>query len=107
MFCTKCGLQLDDQARFCSQCGASTGKELPPGVVRKLTRSVVNKKIAGVCGGMAAYLDADPVLVRVLWLILTFALPPAGIIGYIAAWIVMPQEPLIPASYAPISVPQG
>ncbi len=28
----------------------------------------------------------------VIWLILTFALPPAGIIGYIAAWIVMPKE---------------
>jgi len=31
-------------------------------------------------------------MVRVIWLILTFALPPAGIIGYIAAWIVMPKE---------------
>jgi phage shock protein PspC (stress-responsive transcriptional regulator) len=32
-------------------------------------------------------------MVRVIWLILTFALPPAGIIGYIAAWIIMPKEP--------------
>jgi phage shock protein PspC (stress-responsive transcriptional regulator) len=55
-------------------------------------RTSAGKKIAGVCSGIAEYLDADPTMVRVVWLILTFALPPAGIIGYIAAWIVMPKE---------------
>ena len=50
-------------------------------------------KIAGVCGGMARYLDTDPTLVRVGWLLLLFALPPAGIIGYLAAWIIIPKEP--------------
>jgi phage shock protein PspC (stress-responsive transcriptional regulator) len=56
-------------------------------------RTSTGKKLAGVCSGIADYLDADPTMVRVLWLILTFALPPAGIIGYIAAWIIMPKAP--------------
>jgi phage shock protein PspC (stress-responsive transcriptional regulator) len=57
-------------------------------------RSRTDQKIAGVCAGMAAYTDVDPTLMRVLWLLLLFALPPAGLIGYIAAWIVIPKEPL-------------
>jgi phage shock protein PspC (stress-responsive transcriptional regulator) len=36
----------------------------------------------------------DATVVRILWLILTFGLPPAGVIGYIAAWIIMPEEPV-------------
>jgi phage shock protein PspC (stress-responsive transcriptional regulator) len=57
-------------------------------------RARFDKKIAGVCGGMAKYLDVDPTFMRVLWLLLLLGLPPAGLIGYIAAWIVMPKEPL-------------
>ena len=56
-------------------------------------RTNTGKKIAGVCSGIAEYIGADPTMVRVIWLILTFALPPAGIIGYIAAWIIVPKEP--------------
>jgi phage shock protein PspC (stress-responsive transcriptional regulator) len=42
---------------------------------------------------MGKYLDADPTFIRVMWLLLLFALPPAGLIGYIAAWIAIPNEP--------------
>jgi phage shock protein PspC (stress-responsive transcriptional regulator) len=43
----------------------------------------------------------DATLVRVLWLLLTFGLPPAGILGYIAAWIIMPVEPLVRTAPTP------
>jgi phage shock protein PspC (stress-responsive transcriptional regulator) len=36
----------------------------------------------------------DPTLVRLLWLLMSFGLPPAGILGYIAAWIIVPMEPV-------------
>jgi phage shock protein PspC (stress-responsive transcriptional regulator) len=91
MFCTRCGKELEDRDRFCFECGTATSKGPSP-VQRRLMRTSAGKKIAGVCSGIAEYLDADPTMVRVIWLILTFALPPAGIIGYIAAWIVMPRE---------------
>src|SRR5262245_20264394 len=62
--------------------------------VRRLTRSRSDGKMAGVCAGLASYLDVDVVLVRTAWVILSIV--PGGIIGgilaYIGAWIVMPEE---------------
>ena len=60
--------------------------------VRKLYRSGKNKIIGGVCGGVAEYLDVDPVIVRLLWVIGAFAWG-AGIPLYIIAWIIMPRNP--------------
>jgi phage shock protein C len=50
--------------------------------MKRLTKSSTDKKICGVCAGIALYLDLDPTLVRVLWAILT--LISAGVIGIIA-----------------------
>lgn len=59
---------------------------------KRLYRSLKDRKIAGVCGGLAAYLDADPVIVRLAWIIFTLA-GGAGIIAYILSWIIVPEEP--------------
>jgi phage shock protein PspC (stress-responsive transcriptional regulator) len=66
-----------------------------------LTRKLIDKKIAGVCGGFAEYIEADPVIVRLLWVLLSLGLPPAGILGYIIAWIVIPKETIVMAT-APV-----
>jgi phage shock protein C len=97
MFCTRCGLQLEDRDRFCFECGTPTANGPSSLPQRRLRRVNTGKKIAGVCSGIAEYIDADPTMVRVIWLILTFALPPAGVIGYIAAWIIMPKESAVAA----------
>ncbi len=58
---------------------------------RRLTRSNRNKMIAGVCGGLAEYLDMDPTLMRVLYVlvsILSAAFP--GIVAYIILMFLMP-----------------
>jgi phage shock protein C len=68
-------------------------------------RSTTDKKIAGVCGGLAKYTAMDPTLMRVLWLLLTLGLPHAGIIGYIAAWILMPVEPVRMYEMPPAATP--
>jgi len=65
---------------------------------RRLTRSNRNKMIAGVCGGIAEYLDMDPTLVRVLYIlvsILSAAFP--GIIAYIILMFVMPPPEQVTA----------
>jgi phage shock protein C len=68
---------------------------------RRLTRSAVDRKIAGVCGGLAEYLETDGTPVRLLWIIL--AIVPgaivAGVLAYVVAWILMP--PPVPATLAP------
>jgi len=58
---------------------------------RRLTRSNRNKMIAGVCGGLAEYLNMDPTVVRVLYVLISVvsaAFP--GIIAYIILMFLMP-----------------
>jgi len=59
--------------------------------MKKLYRSKKNRLIAGVCGGIGEYLDVDPTLIRLLWVLLS--LEGIGIPGYIIAWIIIPEEP--------------
>jgi phage shock protein C len=96
MFCTKCGTTLNDQARFCSDCGAATGVgNWTPPLDQRLSRSMTDYKIAGVCAGLARYLGADVTLVRVLWVVAVFwPIPLLGLVAYFAAWILMPKDPL-------------
>lgn len=59
---------------------------------RKLTRSMTDKMIAGVCGGIAQYLGVDATLIRLVFGILMLAGILPGVLAYIVAWIVMPAE---------------
>ncbi len=56
----------------------------------RLTRSDTDKIIAGVCGGLATYLNIDPVLVRLAFVILLFA-SGIGIPLYFIMWVIMPR----------------
>ena len=58
---------------------------------KRLYRSETNKVISGVCGGLGEYFDVDPVLVRVVTVILTLSTGVA-FFAYIAAWIIVPQR---------------
>ena len=94
MFCTKCGKSIGEDAVFCQYCGVrQTGAPVYVAApTRRFVRSRYDKKIAGVCAGVAHYLDLDTNLVRLVWL-LTFLLAGTGFLAYIVAWIVMPLEP--------------
>ena len=56
----------------------------------RLTRSSTDKMVAGVCGGLADYLEIDPVLVRLAFIVLLFA-SGIGFLIYLILWIVMPE----------------
>jgi phage shock protein C len=60
----------------------------------------VNRKIAGVCAGFAEYLDLDPTLVRIVWVMLVI-FGGCGVLGYVIGWIIMPEEPLAQVCHAP------
>ncbi len=60
---------------------------------RRLFRSVSDRKLAGVCGGAAEYFGVDTVLVRVLWVVSCF-FGLFGVLAYIIAWAVVPDNPL-------------
>ena len=65
----------------------------------RLTRSETDKMIAGVCGGIAAYLDIDSVFIRLAFVLLVVASGIGGAI-YLIMWIVMPRESTVTASDA-------
>lgn len=61
---------------------------------RKLYRSRTNKVIAGVFGGLGEYLDIDPTILRLVWILITaFSGFLPGIIVYLLAALVIPREP--------------
>lgn len=60
--------------------------------VKKLVRPLKDRKLAGVCVGIANYFNLDPTVVRVFWI---FLLIPGGIPGillYVLCWLVIPEE---------------
>ena len=62
---------------------------------RRLTRSSADKKIAGICGGLAEYFGVDATPIRLLWVILSILCGAVigGVIAYLIAWIVIPRAP--------------
>jgi phage shock protein PspC (stress-responsive transcriptional regulator) len=70
----------------------------PPGAEpRRLRRSRDDRVIAGVCGGVGRYLDVDPVVVRIVAVVLV-AFGGAGALLYLAGWLLMPDEAGGPAA---------
>ena len=101
MYCNYCGKVIQDDANVCAYCGtrvaAAAGR-------KKLMRSRRDRKIAGVCAGFAEYFDLDITIVRVVWLLVAI-FGGGGIIAYIIAWIVVPEEPEFVAAQPPATVP--
>jgi len=63
--------------------------------VKKLTRSTTDRRIAGVCGGVANYLNIDPTVVRIIFLIALIC-ASFGFWAYIIIWIAAPEDNLLP-----------
>ena len=60
--------------------------------MKKLYRSKSDRKLAGVCGGLAEYLNIDSTIIRVIWAI-TSLFAFAGIIAYVVCAVIIPEEP--------------
>lgn len=59
---------------------------------KKLYRSATDRKVCGVCGGLASYFGIDSTLVRLAFVVLTIVGVSSGIWIYIIAAIIMPDE---------------
>lgn len=107
MICPNCQKDIAAGSKFCYNCGAKQAEaapSTPPPVYpvrRRLVRSTNDRKIAGICAGVADYFDIDTTLVRVLWLLATLV-PGPNILAYIILWIAVPEGPTgVPATSAP------
>jgi phage shock protein C len=69
--------------------------QTPGATVKRLYRSRTERHIGGVSGGVAAYANTDPTLVRVLFVVLAVMGP--GLLLYPLLWAVIPEEPAPPA----------
>ncbi|MCH5262767.1 MAG: PspC domain-containing protein [Lachnospiraceae bacterium] len=59
---------------------------------RKLVRSRTNRTFCGVCGGIGEYLNVDPTLIRLVWLLCSLVSCGTGLIVYIAAALIIPED---------------
>ncbi len=111
MQCQQCQKEIADGSKFCYNCGAQqAGYTGIPGAAaappaKRLMRSIRDKKIGGVCAGLAEYFDLDPTIVRVVWL-LAILFAGTGLLVYLILWIVLPQAPPTSAVAMPGSVAQ-
>lgn len=63
--------------------------------MKKLYRSQTDKKIAGVCGGLAEYFNIDATIVRIVFIILLLPGGLPGFLPYVILWVFVPLKPAI------------
>ena len=109
MICGNCHRELAEYSNFCYYCGARqvSSPYAPPRPAKRLERSVTDCKIAGVCGGIAEYLEIDSTIVRLIWLLAILVPVPVvpAIVAYAVAWVVIPEAPHPAADAAKHSAP--
>jgi phage shock protein PspC (stress-responsive transcriptional regulator) len=85
------GARLEDAAAMTTETTETTPSAPEPERPRRLERSSEDRVIAGVCGGLGRYLGIDPVVCRLIFIVLIF-FGGAGIIAYGAAWLLVPSD---------------
>jgi phage shock protein C len=95
MVCAGCGNAINDGAKFCSVCGRPV-METPVGAAqqqRRLVRPYEDRKIAGVCAGIALYTGWDVMMVRLIAVIAAICGVGMPVLAYFIGWVVMPNAP--------------
>jgi len=64
----------------------------------RLYRSTTSRVFGGVAGGIAEYFDVDPIIIRMLFVVIAFA-GGGGVLVYVILWIAIPQHPIIPPMF--------
>lgn len=80
---------IGKSARFCAE-NQNNRKDK---TMKKLFRSNVDKKLCGVCGGIAEYFELDSTIIRLLWVLLTFCSFGSALIAYFVCALIVPTQP--------------
>lgn len=62
--------------------------------MKELKRSRTDRMVAGVCGGIGEYLGIDPNVIRLIWVGVSIFTVGTGILAYLLAWLIVPEEAL-------------
>jgi len=65
---------------------------------KQLTRSQNDRMLAGICAGLAKYMDMDPTVIRLIFVLLFFVTGPGVLLAYLIMAIVIPNEPAVQPS---------
>ena len=89
MVCRSCTKELEEGSAFCRFCGAAVDERK----TLSLKRFPDDGKIAGVCAGVAHYLNTDVTLVRLGWVVLSIVpgVLIGGLLAYVVAWLFVPE----------------
>ncbi len=60
--------------------------------MKRLYRSKTERMLGGVCGGLGEHFDVDPTVVRLIWVLVTLISLGTGLLLYLIAWIIIPDE---------------
>ena len=60
--------------------------------MKKLYKSTVDRKLCGVCGGIAEYFGLDPTLIRLAWVVFSL-MGGSGVLGYLICALIIPDAP--------------
>ncbi len=92
MFCSRCGKQLDPSSRFCTSCGATVADDVPSRPATQMFRPRNGRVIGGVCAAFALHYGWDLMVTRIITALL-IVMTGVGALAYIAAWVIIPEEP--------------
>lgn len=111
MNCPHCQRDIADYSNFCYFCGSRqySAPGGAPTAAKRLMRSSVDRKIGGVCGGVAEYFEVDSTIVRLVWVLLVLMPVPVvpAVLTYLIAWIVVPMAPLPATPVASVGAPHS